>query len=208
VFNVLAWQALFVGGIVIGALWGKGDIDFGRVFRPEATALAKIALLFVLFFMAWRLGLTWHLIPRPVVERFRILENRPEFSLVFLLNFLASGYALAWTLSVGREAAAAPVRRIAGALRVLFAFPFLRLLGRHSLQVYAWHVVLVYLLKLVDGYFGPFGEVTKTAIAVTAILLLALPALLRERWKPPRPAAAAEAGAAGPTAAGRPQATG
>ena len=66
----------------------------------------------------------------------------------------------------------ARVRRIAEGLTWLFNLPFLRLLGRHSLQIYAWHVVLVYLVFWLDRYYGPFDEFTKTLIAITGVGLL------------------------------------
>ena len=52
---------------------------------------------------------------------------------------------------------------------MLFGLRFLRLLGRHSLQIYAWHVVLVYLVRWLDGEVGPFNEATKTAIAIGGV---------------------------------------
>ena len=87
----------------------------------------------------------------------------------------------------GRHSANRVVRRLGDGLYGLFSLSFLRLIGRHSLQVYAWHVLLVYGFKAVDWHWGPFSQLAKTAIALAAIALLALPALLRE--PPLRPAA-------------------
>jgi hypothetical protein len=44
---------------------------------------------------------------------------------------------------------------------------------------------MVYLLKAADHNWGPFGEATKTAMATAGIALLAMPALMLDRWRRP-----------------------
>ncbi|MFN4088127.1 MAG: OpgC family protein [Alphaproteobacteria bacterium] len=180
-FNVLTWQVLFIGGMILGALTVSGQIDWERVFRPDRPHLAVVASVALLFFLIWRIWTSYFPIPDPLMERFVAHGNRGEFGLIYLLNFAALAYLVTWTIRAGPDAAHAPVRRMAGLLSGLFTLSFLRLLGRHSLQVYAWHVILVYLLKAVDHGIGPFNEATKTLIALTGVMLLAVPALLRER---------------------------
>ena len=179
-FNVLAWQVIFMGGLVLGVLTAKGDIDWKRVFDPHRPGLAVIAAAFVFVFLVWRLTAANVPLSAEIWDRFHVHGNRGEFALIFLLNFVALGYLVAWLLMAGPQAATGWVRRVGRFMNGLFSLSFLRLLGRHSLQVYAWHVLLVYLLKVVDHHFGPFNELTKTAIALGAVALLAVPALWRE----------------------------
>jgi peptidoglycan/LPS O-acetylase OafA/YrhL len=105
---------------------------------------------------------------------------------------VAAAYAVTWVIRVGPATASMPLRWLGSLLGGFFNLPFLRLLGRHSLQVYAWHVVVIYLLKTVDYNWGPFSEATKTAIALTGIALLALPALILDRSKAALPKARVE----------------
>ena len=184
-FNVLGWQVLFIGAMVIGAMWAKGEIDFERVFDPKKTLLVRAFSVFLLFFLAFRLGFTLEVVPDPVMERFQVYENRPEFGPIFLVNFILLGYVLAWLLIAGPKSENRIVATIARALHAVFSLSFLRLLGRHSLQIYAWHVVLVYLVLWLDGFAGPFDEITKTAIALCGVALLSLPAFYLE-WREDR----------------------
>jgi hypothetical protein len=139
----------------------------------------------VAFFGFWRFGFTFGALPEIMMLRFWIFENRPEFSLVFLVNFVALAYLVAWVLVAGPEAASRPVRAAAAFLNWLFTLPFLRLLGRHSLHVYAWHVLIVYVAMWIDGHFGPFGSVTRSAIGLACVPLLAVPAVVSE-WRKQR----------------------
>jgi len=180
-FNVLAWQIVFMSGLVLGSLTAAQKIDWKKVFAPDDTALAWGAFVLVLFFMVIRLGFTFEVMPEDMGQRFRNLDNRVEFSLVYLLNFMATGYLVAWLVAAGPAAGNGIVRALGNGLRWIFTLPFLRLIGRHSLQVYAWHVIVIYLLKGFEYHHGPFGELTKTGIALLAIASLAIPAIYRER---------------------------
>ncbi|MBI3197649.1 MAG: OpgC domain-containing protein, partial [Rhodospirillales bacterium] len=180
-FNVLTWQVLFIGGMILGALTASGRIDWNRVFRPDRPQFAVIAAVALLFFAGCRLWTLHFAVPGPLMERFVAYGNRGEFGPIYLVNFVALAYLVAWLICAGPASASAPVRRLAMLLKGLFTLSFLRLLGRHSLQVYAWHVIMVYLFKAVDHGWGPFGEATKTLIALSGIALLAVPALMRER---------------------------
>src|SRR5690606_2869658 len=180
-FNVFAWQIVFMAGLVLGSLTATQQIDWKKVFTPRSTALVSAALALFLAFMAIRLSFTFGVIPEEMGKRFRALDNRVQFSFIYLVNFLATGYLVAWLVIAGPEANSRVVRAISKGMRWVFSLSFLRLIGRHSLQVYAWHVVVIYLLKGFEYHHGPFNEWTKTAIALLAIISLAIPALYRER---------------------------
>lgn len=184
-FNVLAWQLPFFIAMVIGALLAAGRIDIRRVLDPRQTVLVKAFAVSLLFFTAFRLGFTFELVPEIVRNRFQVYENRPELGLVFLINFVLLAYVVAWMLVAGPRAENRTVAAVARWLGALFNLSFLRLLGRHSLQIYAWHVVLVYFLYWFDWAAGPFNELEKTTIALFGVGLLATPAVYRE-WRDTR----------------------
>lgn len=183
-FNVLAWQLVFMVGLMIGVAMAQGRIDWDRLFRRDRPEPVLIATALLLFFAVWRVWSNHFVLPEPIATRFHVLANRSEFSLVYLLNFAAAAYAVTWVIRVGPTTASAPLRRLGQLLDGLFNLSFLRLLGRHSLQVYAWHVIMIYLLKAVDHDWGPFNEATKTLIALAGVALLAVPALTIERLRP------------------------
>jgi len=180
-FNVLTWQVLFIGGMILGALTTSGRIDWNRVFRSDRPQFAVMAAVVLVLFAGYRVWTIHFSIPGPLMERFAAYGNRGEFGPIYLVNFVALAYLTTWLIRTGPAAASAPVRRLGMLLKGLFTFSFLRLLGRHSLQVYAWHVIMVYLFKALDHGWGPFGEATKTLIALSGIALLAVPALIYER---------------------------
>lgn len=180
-FNVLAWQIVFMSGLVLGALTATNQIDWKQVMDPQRTVWAWAALAGVLIFMAMRLGFTFQIMPKDMAEQFVGLDDRVDFSFIYLANFAATGYLVAWTVMAGPRSENAIVRALGNGLCRLFSLSFLRLLGRHSLQVYTFHVILVYLLKAFEHNHGPFTEWSKTAIALAAVASLAIPALYRER---------------------------
>lgn len=184
-FNVLGWQVIFIGAMVIGALLATGELDPAKIFDPRRTTLVRAFAVSLLLFLAFRLGFTFELVPEVVMKRFQVYENRAEFGPVFLINFILLAYVIAWLLIAGPRSENTAVARAAGILHWLFSLAFLRTLGRHSLQIYAWHVVLIYIVLWIDQRWGPFGEVTKTVIACGGIGLLAFPAFYRE-WRSSR----------------------
>ena len=180
-FNMLAWQIVFMGGMVLGTLTVQGRIDWRQIFDPRRRLLLNGSLAVLAFFLVFKLSWTAGLLPETVLARFGAYNDRVEFSIIYLLNFAALAYAVGWLLVAGPSCANGVARRIGGLLNQLFNLRFLRLLGRNSLQVYAWHVLAVYLLAAFDRHAGPLHESTKNLLALAAIASLAVPALFMER---------------------------
>jgi hypothetical protein len=180
-FNMLGWQIVFFSAMVIGVLTAQNKIAWTRIFSPEKTMLPKVALVVCLFFLPLRIVTAWDLLPQAVLDKFATMEIRADFGPVYLLNFAAVATGLAWLLIAGPKHHNLWIRKLAGIITAVFTFRFLRLLGRHSLQVYVWHVAIVYAVYYADGRTPELSQLTKTTIAVVCIGLLALPALWRER---------------------------
>ncbi|MDP9590018.1 UNVERIFIED_ORG: hypothetical protein J2W19_002574 [Shinella zoogloeoides] len=180
-FNMLGWQIVFFSAMVIGVLTAQNKIAWTRIFSPEKTMLPKVALAVCLFFLPLRIVTAWDLLPQAVLDKFATMEIRADFGPVYLLNFAAVATGLAWLLIAGPKHHNLWIRKLAGIITAVFTFRFLRLLGRHSLQVYVWHVAIVYAVYYADGRTPELSQLTKTTIAVVCIGLLALPALWRER---------------------------
>lgn len=192
-FNLLGWQVVFYAGLIAGTLTSMKKIEWTRVFDPQKDFLAKASLAVCIFFLPLRIMTAHQLMPGIVLEKFGLMEVRADFGPVYLLNFAAVAYGLAWLLIAGPRHENRTIRRIAGGLTNLFSLGFLQLLGRHSLQIYVWHVLIVYAVFYLDGRFGEFSQATKTVIAFGSLALLSLPALWRERNRTATPPKAAPA---------------
>lgn len=180
-FNMMGWQIVFFSALVIGVLHAQGKIDWSRIFSPTQTFLPKAALALCLFFLPLRVATAHGLMPDFVIEKFWPMEVRADFGPVYLVNFAAVAFGLSWLIIAGPRHRSATVRKLAYGATGLFTLGFLRLLGRHSLHVYVWHVAIVYIVYYLDQRTPEFSQLTKTVIALTSISLLALPAIWRER---------------------------
>ncbi|MDQ0321849.1 hypothetical protein QO002_003987 [Pararhizobium capsulatum DSM 1112] len=191
-FNLLGWQIVFFSGLVLGVLTSSKAIDWARVFDPQKTFFPKIAAGLLLFFLPLRILTAHDLMPETVLSKFATMEVRADFGLVYLVSFPAAAFLVTWLIVAGPKHGHVAVQKIAAALRWVFTLSFLRLLGRHSLHVYVWHVAIVYGVYYVDQQTPMFSQLEKTLIALFAVATLALPALWRERdnWinKPPQKA--------------------
>lgn len=183
-FDPMGWQALFMAGVILGALWASGRIRWEAVFAQKTRDLALAAFLVMLLFAPLRFATAHGLMPKDMLEVFRPLDLRSNFSLVYLANFAAAAFLFSWLAIAGRQDRLAPVRLVSAGMRWLFTRPALCLLGRHSLHVYAWHVVLVYAVRYYDSAWGPGGTAINTVLGLYVIVLMWLPPLLRERgWR-------------------------
>ena len=196
-FNLLGWQLVFFSGMIAGALTASARIDWSAMFRADRSLPAKIALAVCLFFLPLRLTTAWGIPPEPIIQKIEAMAVRGDFGPVYLVNFAAAGIGLAWLMIAGKDHARAPVRRVAEAVRRFFSLSYLRLLGRHSLHVYVWHVAIVYGVYYVDQAHGPFPVWLRTAVTLAGIGLLSLPALWRERGRSPAPAPAPQSDPSG-----------
>ena len=122
-FNPFAWQFVFFSGLFFGHM---------HLYRGRPVLAAHPALI-VLCALVCVAGFTmrWHLLPWPSpFERGSWLAAKPEYGLLYLVNFLAFAY-LVYCLALR-------------APRV-FAWRPLAFLGRHSLQVFSFHILALYL---------------------------------------------------------------
>lgn len=183
-FNLLGWQIVFFSGAAIGALMASERIDWQGLLRPDRTLLPWICLVTCLMLLPLRVTTAHGLLPPDVAAKVATLEIRADFSLIYLVNFSAAALGLAWLLIAGAEHRRPAVRRLATGLRAFFSLGPLRLLGRHSLHVYVWHVAIVYAVYYLDQASPPLSQGAKTLIALVGLALLPLPALWRERARP------------------------
>ncbi len=179
-FNPLAWQLLFVSGLLLGAAAASGRLEPERLLRPERTELLKAALFVLAVLALWRIAISAGLPSPEMFARIQAFERRGELGPVFPIAFAATLYVVAWLLVAGPRAASPLARRTARFLRSLWGHPLLVIMGRHPLPVFVWHVLLVYAQVLFEQRLGPIGDPWSSLLALAVVALLPLPALLAE----------------------------
>ena len=155
-FNLLAWQFLFVAGVVVGHARASGR---AQVSRPSPWVLAGAAAVAV-----YGIGVHYAQWPALWPDRvFGVLLNKPALGLLRLADFGCVAYL------VGALGARFP--------RALTWRP-LAFLGRHSLAVVATQSVAVMGLLQFPGLFAT--ERSRTLVAAAAVAVLFAAALARQ----------------------------
>lgn len=194
-FNPLGWQLAFGAGLVIGALFERGDLTAGRLFPPRGGLLPQIALGVLLGLMALRLSVAAGLMDAATNERVGEMARRQDLGLLPALNFAALAYLTGWLLAAAPDRGEAWLRHLGRGLRNLFGHTWLVTLGKHALPVFCFHVVLMYALRYVDWRLGgvPDPWFSLAALAAIASLFLVAAALeARRRATAATPPKAAE----------------
>jgi hypothetical protein len=166
-FNILAWQLLFVAGAFFGYRKAAGLPSPIPASCPLlGVCIALVAILFVLRHQHLLLGVRLIHI-HTALDSWRA-TNHP----LRLLNFAAFAYIL-WYLP----------RSIDNVLNASSVCRFLRFLGRHSLHVFAWSVLLAYTASSFKTSWVLLPSALRAFLAVAAAMSLVFPAWLHERWK-------------------------
>lgn len=179
-FDPLAWQALFVGGLLLAAR--PGPLLAQRPRLRTVLLVAAIVVAVVLFLLNrvwvwWPLPSLRALLPpllldfaRPVLrwEHFAMLVNKEALAPVCMLNFAVIAY-LVWRLAEHRPA--------------WFRWRWFALLGRNSLPVFVWHIPAVFLAHMFVRELAVSGFDFHLAYGVLSVASLAIPALIAERLK-------------------------
>ncbi|MEI4473708.1 OpgC domain-containing protein [Frigidibacter sp. MR17.24] len=179
-FSYFGWAPLYFGGLMIGAQVASGRFDPLRLREPQWRMVAWVCLAGVIaIFLLKRLSPSP--LPLPV-------ESKETFSPLYVFNTLSYLGLFTWLLIAGPVSGSAIVRLAAAALRWIVTLRPLVMLGQHSLQIYAWHVAVLYaclcLLPWTD-----FSRLQRDLITLAITASLFLPAWLLSRGKalPPAP---------------------
>lgn len=200
-FDRLAWQMLFVAGMVPAMLHVQGRLDLAFLKQPRWRPVAVIAAGLFLLFGIVDIVHTWRLLPDRSLELLDHATDREHLSGLRVINFATDLFLLSWLLVAARDLPGrrwAPARAAGSALGRLFSWRPLVFLGQHSLTVYSWHVVLVYgFYALVDPRALP--RALHEVIPLLAGLSLFVPAWIEARLR------ARRGGKGAPMPGGRPQ---
>lgn len=176
-FNPLAWQILFVTGLILGGLLVRGEIDADRLLAARHGLFLQLVLGLLALSVVLRLALPYLTAGDPeLAARFRPFEDRQALGLLRLGSFAALTFLLAWLLTAAPNSRH-PWLQVAGTnAHRLLGHPWFSRLGRHSLPVFVFHVLLIYMLKLLDMQLGGIPDPWYSLLALGAIASLGLPA--------------------------------
>lgn len=141
-FNRLGWQFIYFVGLVTGFLIAKERLNLGFMSTPSGYSLFIASLAISLIFLATRINFPY-LEPETRTLLHETLYYRPNLSPMRLLNFASDTYLVVWLLSLGQTRSWTV--RASKALRALMSWRPLVFLGRHSLVVFTFHVLVAYL---------------------------------------------------------------
>jgi hypothetical protein len=159
-FNLFAWQAYFVAGQYVGY----------RGVLSQASGVGKSRILFAAcVLIALPLMVDRHLLSLRATNPLLGFSGHPDHNPARFLDAACLGY-LVWWIPRGIDAAA---------MKLLF-FRFLNLLGRHSLQVFAFSMIFT---RFEARTIKTLSPQIQLVIAVLTVLSLALPAWLHQSFR-------------------------
>jgi hypothetical protein len=185
-FNPLAWQLVFVSGLVLGGLLARGELEPKRLFRPGRSLLMDLVLGLLLVSMALRAGLHLGLHDGAWLAGIEPFADRQALGLLRVLSFAGLAFLTAWVVAAAPRSEHGWTRRLGRAARHVLGHPWFARIGRHSLPVFAFHVVLIYLLRYVATRLGGIPDPWYSLVALAAILSLGVPAMLLDLRRQPR----------------------
>ncbi|MDD2762581.1 MAG: OpgC domain-containing protein [Opitutaceae bacterium] len=150
VFDLLAWQLLFVLGACFGYHWAKPSRPL-LSFRPAMLLLCLVVAVPLWFLLKYQ-HLPW---PGVTMDMVWAWADKAHLAPLRLLNFIVVAYLIA----------AVAVRRPG-----FFAFRPLAFLGRHSLAVFTVQAVVCALVLTQPDLFATFASRTLTALGLVAVL--------------------------------------
>ncbi len=145
-FNILGWQVLFFGGLWLGFKQAAGTLDL---------SFLKDRAYFWLFLVGMAAMIGFGLLDRVVYDRWispefstAFLEqtNRPNFSVIYPITFALDLFLVTWLLVAGPTCGVRIIALLAALVEWIFTRRFLVFLGQHSLHVFSFHILLVYVL--------------------------------------------------------------
>jgi len=155
-FNIISWQLLFIAGIYFGYLRTTASMVI-----PIDKRTIGISLLALIIFISARYSSEQTMF----YSIFSHFSERSSLGIFRLMNFSIIAY-LIYVLSQKQE--------------WLFHSKWLSLLGRNSLQVFAFSVFLIYIFSILQPYIKSYGNLTETFINLILVGSLTIPAWLHQ----------------------------
>ncbi len=194
-FHLLAWQMIFVLGMVLGFL----RFDSKDRFPQVKTGWFVLSIGTIAFLYLMRHGYLYPLNSQyPILEWLQIYPHtaRDSMGWLRLLNFLAIVYFVAGVIKLQRQYGILNWLKLPG--------HWLAFLGQHSLQVFAYHLVVLYCYIPFRWGEWALSDNQKWVLLPVFIASLSLPAWWHARYMQGKKDAARKASTAVLPATGEP----
>ncbi len=175
-FNLLGWQVLFFGGLWLGFLTAQGRLDLSFLKGRGWTAAALISMGGVAAFALLDRIIYWDMISVEFSSAFLMKSVRQDFSPVHLINFALDLFLLTWLIVAGQNSGIRFLALISNWVTWLFTRKALVFLGQHSLHVFSFHILVVYIVTIIFEK-GPPDEITGSILIIMGALSLYIPAV-------------------------------
>lgn len=167
-FNVLAWQMVFVSGMIVG---------YWRLERGRSASLPRLLvlccwILFTLFFILRHWSLFHLHFPAQVVQVVQYHIN--ERHLLLPLRLLDFAATVVLVVSIPRRIDRLIPRQL---------YRGLAFLGQSSLQVYVWTVLIAYFARTRLVGWETLTDAEQVMLALAFATSLFIPALLHRQWR-------------------------
>lgn len=170
-FGLFAWQLIYVAGLIFGYFTFIGRFDINIVCALPASFVKAIVAAFFGLLLFQRF-----LIDHPdrfgeLVEVINNLRSKWNFSLFFLASMVTYAILITWLYVAGPNSSNRMVFFAAEGFRTILNLRPMILLGQNSIQVFTYHLVVVYLLSPLP-YLHSMPEIIRFAILVSSTLSL------------------------------------
>ncbi|MFQ8431526.1 OpgC domain-containing protein [Amaricoccus sp. W119] len=180
-FNMLGWQALFFSGLFVGFRFTEGRLNLDFLDQPQFRVTFFIALGGMTLLGIFDLIVEFRLLGEGYTERMLLRSPRAVLGVVYPIAFLIDLFIVVWLLRNGATDPLAWIRRLSAGVNWFFTRPALVLLGRHSLHVFTFHIIVYYALAALLSFYSP-SPMGRELLLVAGIASLYLCAASRSWW--------------------------
>ena len=145
-FNVLGWQSLFFGGLLIGFLMASQRLNTNFLQREEMRVVFFLCVGLFFFFGIYDRIVFDDWFGRAFSEMIKTETDRGNFSTIYPITFLIDLLIVVWLMGPGLGDKNYMIRGTAQLIQKVVTIRPLVFLGQHSLHVFSAHILIVYLL--------------------------------------------------------------
>lgn len=175
-FNVFAWQILFFSGLYCGFRHAEGKLDLSFLKAPVYRQVFVVGLVIFLSLGLYDRIVFDNWISTGFTQQIKDVTDRGNLSVIYIAAFYLDLFLVTWLLVAGAHCGQKWIELLSRAVRWFFTRRFLVFLGQHSLHVFSFHILLVYVIDiLLEGEH--VGELQGSLILLAGVLSLYLPAL-------------------------------
>lgn len=170
-FGLFAWQLIYIAGLMFGYFTFIGRFDISIFHALPASFVKVISAAFFGLLLFQRFLADHPLYFKDLVENFSATHSKWNFSIFFLASMIVYAILLTWMYVAGPHSSNRIVSFAAKGLRTTFNSGPLILLGQNSIQVFTYHLIVVYLLSPLPHLYS-IPEIMRFLLLIASTLSL------------------------------------